>query len=196
MHIPTGSGKTYAAVMGPFARFLNSPKKGLKALYLTPLRALTRDLETALLEPLHQEKWPLKIVARTGDTSFARKKKQLEDPADLMLTTPESLAVLISQPDADDIFKNVQVVILDEWHELMASKRGSLCELSLSYLRSLNPDLQTWALSASIGNLEEAAKVAVGYSQEAHIISGEKIVIWFWIACFQKKLNASPGQDT
>lgn len=172
LHVPTGSGKTYAAVMGPFAKFLHNPKKGLKALYITPLRALARDLELALLEPIEQEKWPLKIISRTGDTSYSAKKRQLTNPADLMLTTPESLAVLISQPDAEDILKNIEVVILDEWHELMSSKRGSLIELSLSYLRSLNPELQSWAMSASISNLTEAAQVAVGRGQEPKIISG------------------------
>jgi ATP-dependent Lhr-like helicase len=173
LHVPTGAGKTYAAVLGPFAKILSEPKrKGLRALYLTPLRALTRDLELALKEPIEQEGWPLKIVSRTGDTAYSQKKKQLKEPADLMLTTPESLAVMISQPDAEDILKSVEVVILDEWHELMASKRGSLCELSLSYLRSLNPDLQVWALSASVGNLDEAARVAVGRAVEPVIISG------------------------
>lgn len=172
LHVPTGSGKTYAAVMGPFAKFIAKPKKGLKALYLTPLRALARDLEIAMKEPIQQEGWPLKIEARTGDTPAAIKKKQLQSPADMLLTTPESLAVLISQSDAENILKNLDVVILDEWHELLASKRGSLCELSLSYLRSLNPELQTWALSASIGNLEEAANVAVGRNNTPLIISG------------------------
>ncbi|MFS4460534.1 ligase-associated DNA damage response DEXH box helicase [Bdellovibrio sp. HCB2-146] len=173
LHIPTGSGKTYAAVMGPMARFLAQPgKKGLKALYLTPLRALTRDLELALNEPIKQENWSFKIASRTGDTSYSQKKSQFNNPPDLLLTTPESLAVMISQPEAEEIFSQLQVVILDEWHELMASKRGSLCELSLSYLRTVNPELQTWALSASIGNLQEAAQVAVGRSQEPRIISG------------------------
>ncbi|QDK45677.1 ligase-associated DNA damage response DEXH box helicase [Bdellovibrio sp. ZAP7] len=172
LHIPTGSGKTYAAVMGPLAKMIAEPRPGLKALYLTPLRALTRDIEAAILEPIQAMKWPIKVVSRTGDTGYAQKKKQLTNPPDLMLTTPESLAVMISQPEAEDFFKNLQVVILDEWHELMASKRGSLCELSLSYLRSINPELQTWALSASIGNLDEAAKVAVGRAVEPTIISG------------------------
>ncbi|WP_413557150.1 ligase-associated DNA damage response DEXH box helicase [Bdellovibrio sp. HCB209] len=172
LHIPTGSGKTYAAIMGPLAKFIHNPRPGLKALYLTPLRALTRDIEAAIQEPIETMKWPIKVMSRTGDTTFAKKKKQLTNPPDLMLTTPESLAVMISQPDAEDFFKSLQVVILDEWHELMASKRGSLCELSLSYLRSINPELQTWAMSASIGNLDEAAKVAVGRGQEPVVISG------------------------
>ena len=172
LHVPTGSGKTYAAVMGPFADFLARPRKGIKALYLTPLRALARDLEIALKEPIIQEGWPITVESRTGDTSYTVKKKQIKNPADLLLTTPESLSVLISQPDAEDILKHVEVVILDEWHELMASKRGSLTELSLSYLRSLNPELKIWALSASIGNLKEAAQVAVGPKCKPVIISG------------------------
>lgn len=171
IHVPTGSGKTYSAIMGPFAKFLAKPKKGLKALYLTPLRALARDLELALQEPITQEGWPIRIESRTGDTSVAIKKKQLLNPADLLLSTPESLSVLISQPGAEDFLKNVEVVILDEWHELLSSKRGSLTELSLSYLRYLNPELQVWALSASIGNLQQAASVAVGGVQTPTIIS-------------------------
>ncbi len=172
LHVPTGSGKTFAAIMGPFADFMARPRKGLKAIYITPLRALARDLELALLEPIQQEGWPLKVESRTGDTKGTLKKKQLQNPADMLLTTPESLAVLISQPQAEDILKSIEIVILDEWHELMASKRGSLTELNLSYLRFLNPELRTWALSASIGNLLEAAQTAVGPRQDPVIISG------------------------
>ncbi len=162
LHVPTGSGKTYAAVMGAFAKYLETPKKGLKVLYVTPLRALTRDIEAAIQEPIAQQGWPFKVVSRTGDTTYSKKKSQTKNPPDLMLITPESLAVLISQEDGEDLLKNVELVILDEWHELLSSKRGSLTELNLSYLRSLNPDLQIWALSASIGNLEQAAEVALG----------------------------------
>jgi ATP-dependent Lhr-like helicase len=172
LHVPTGSGKTYAAIMGPCARFMAKPHKGLKAIYLTPLRALTRDLEAALLEPLQQEGWPLRVESRTGDTSFSKKRKQTINPADILLTTPESLSVLISQPEAESILKNLEVVILDEWHEVLSNKRGSLTELCLSFLRNLNPELQTWALSASIGNLQQAAEAAVGLSEEPVIISG------------------------
>ena len=79
LHVPTGSGKTYAAVMGIFAKIMASPKKpGIKALYITPLRALARDLEIALKLPIEQENWPIKIEARTGDTSYSVKKKQIK----------------------------------------------------------------------------------------------------------------------
>lgn len=172
LHVPTGSGKTYAAVMGFFAKYLEKSKKGLKALYITPLRALARDIEAALNEPVDQEKWPFKIESRTGDTKYSKKKSQLKKPADMLLITPESLAVLISQADGEDLLKTVEFVILDEWHELLSSKRGSLTELNLSYLRTLNPDLQVWALSASIGNLQEAAQAAVGPAVIPKMISG------------------------
>ena len=174
LHVPTGSGKTYAAVMGAFARYLEKPKKGLKILYVTPLRALTRDIESAIKEPLELQEWPFKVESRTGDTTYAKKKNQVKKPPDLMLITPESLAVLISQTDGEELLKNVEFVIIDEWHELLSSKRGSLTELNLSYLRSLNSDLQVWALSASIGNLEQAALVAVGPMSEPVFISGFK----------------------
>ena len=131
LHVPTGSGKTYAAVMGIFAKYMASPKKGLKALYITPLRALARDIEAAINEPILQQKWPFQIESRTGDTKYARKKRQLKKPADLMLITPESLAVLISQSDGEDLLKSVEIVILDEWHQLLTSKLGRLLELSL-----------------------------------------------------------------
>jgi len=136
---------------------------------------LARDLELALREPIQQEGWDIKIESRTGDTPAAAKKKQLKNPADIVLTTPESLSVLISQPDGEEALKHVECVILDEWHELMSSKRGTMTELCLAYLRFLNPELQTWALSASIGNLEQAAGVAVGLNQTPRIIrSGDE----------------------
>lgn len=172
LYVPTGSGKTYAAALGVFAKLMANPsKKKLRALYITPLRALARDIELALKEPIEQEGWPIKIEARTGDTKYSAKKKQLSSPADLMLTTPESLEILISQTEAVDILKNVEIVILDEWHELLSSKRGSLLELSLSYLRTLNPELQVWALSASIGNIEQAAQAAVSRGVEPVVIT-------------------------
>lgn len=174
IHVPTGSGKTYAAVMGPLARLLASPRKRrtLRILYLTPLRALARDLELALKEPVRQEGWKIKIESRTGDTSAAVRRRQLQSPADVLLTTPESLSIMISQEDGEDLLKNIECVILDEWHELLSSKRGTMTELALAYLRHLNPEMQTWALSASIGNLEEAARLAVGPGLQARVISG------------------------
>lgn len=173
LFVPTGSGKTYAAVMGVFADFLANPRPGLKALYITPLRALARDMELALKEPIEQEKWPIKIGSRHGDISVSARRSQFSKPPDLMLITPESLAVLISQPEGEKWLSKIETVIIDEWHELLSSKRGSLLELSLSYLRHLNPELQTWALSASIGNLEEAAQAAIGRGSKPTMITAQ-----------------------
>ncbi len=171
LHVPTGAGKTFAAVLGPMMRYLKSPRKGLKLLYITPLRALSRDLALAIDEPIKEQKWPLTVGVRTGDTPNSVRLRQIKHPPDILLTTPESLAVMIARADSQKVLANIDTVILDEWHELLSTKRGSLMELNLSYLRSLNPHLQTWALSASIGNLNEAAQVALGVSDEPLIIS-------------------------
>jgi ATP-dependent Lhr-like helicase len=144
VHVPTGSGKTYAGIMEPIAQILATPKKkGPRLLYLTPLRALARDLELALREPIEQEGWPIRVESRMGDTSFAAKKKQLKNPADILLTTPESLSVMISQPEGEEVLKNVECVVVDEWHELLSSKRGTMTDLCLAYLRFLNPRFRT-----------------------------------------------------
>ena len=173
IHVPTGSGKTYAATMGPIASMLEKPKKGLKLLYLTPLRAVSRDIEQALRLPIESQGWPLKVESRTGDTSGSRKQKQLKNPPDILITTPESLSVLLSREGSGTFFSNLQCVVVDEWHELMGGKRGSQTELCLAHLRFLVPSLRTWMLSATIGNLDEAACCGVGTHGEAEIITAK-----------------------
>lgn len=170
VQVPTGSGKTYAAVMGAIAHCLETPGKGLQLLYLTPLRALSRDIEKSILQPIQEMGWGLRVESRTGDTSSSRKASQLKHMPDILITTPESLAVMLSYADAPKRFQSLRCVILDEWHELLSSKRGTQTELCLSHLRSLQPKLQTWALSATLGNLEEAAQTAVGLGTEPVII--------------------------
>ncbi|MEC8157149.1 MAG: DEAD/DEAH box helicase, partial [SAR324 cluster bacterium] len=173
IHVPTGSGKTYAATMGPIASMLEKPKKGLKLLYLTPLRAVSRDIEQALRLPIESQGWPLKVESRTGDTSGSRKQKQLKNPPDILITTPESLSVLLSREGSGAFFSNLQCVVVDEWHELMGGKRGSQTELCLAHLRFLVPSLRTWMLSATIGNLDEAASCGAGTHGEAEIITAK-----------------------
>jgi ATP-dependent helicase Lhr and Lhr-like helicase len=170
IQVPTGSGKTYAAVMGAIAQMLHNPTPGLKLLYLTPLRALSRDIEQSILRPIQAMDWKLRVESRTGDTSASRKTRQLKNMPDILITTPESLAVMLSYPDAKMRFAALRVVIVDEWHELLSSKRGTQTELCLSHLRSLQPNLQTWAVSATLGNTEEAAQTAVGLSSTPVII--------------------------
>jgi ATP-dependent Lhr-like helicase len=169
IQVPTGSGKTYAAVFGPIAAMLAEraeaapgTRLGLRLLVLTPLRALSRDLQLAIEAPIAAMGWPLQVGLRNGDTSSSQRSKQLRQPPEILITTPESLCLLLANPAAPALFAGLQAVVLDEWHELMGSKRGSQCELALGWLRRLRPSLRTWAISATIGNLEEAAQAATG----------------------------------
>ncbi|HIK44830.1 MAG TPA: ligase-associated DNA damage response DEXH box helicase [Leptolyngbyaceae cyanobacterium M65_K2018_010] len=170
IQVPTGSGKTYAAVMGPIAEMLTDPREGLQLLYVTPLRALSRDIEQAIKTPIAAMAWNLRVEARSGDTSATRRAQQLKQMPQILITTPESLAVMLSYPDGEKRFGHLRAVVVDEWHELMGSKRGTQVELCLAYLRSLQPQLRTWALSATLGNLEEAAQTAVGQGTQPVII--------------------------
>jgi len=170
IQVPTGSGKTYAAVMGAILEMLQAPSPGLKLLYITPLRALSRDIQQSILRPIQEMGWTLRVESRTGDTSSSQKSKQLKNMPDILITTPESLAVMLSYKGAQERFKSLRAVILDEWHELLSSKRGTQAELCLSHLRQLQPKLKTWAVSATLGNVQEAAQAAVGIGCEPVII--------------------------
>lgn len=178
IQVPTGSGKTYAAVMGPIQAMLSDaadksssePPKGLQLLYITPLRALSRDIEQAIRRPIAEMDWPLRVESRTGDTPSSRKTKQLKNPPQILITTPESLAVMLSYKNSTERFAHLRAIVLDEWHELMSSKRGTQTELCLSELRRHSPTVQTWALSATLGNLPEAAQTAVGLGTDPVII--------------------------
>ena len=171
IQVPTGSGKTYAAVMGPIAEFLAEPSPGLRLLYLTPLRALSRDLALAIQQPIAAMGWPLRVGIRNGDTSSYERGKQLRSPPEILITTPESLSLLLANPKAPALFAGLRAVVIDEWHELMGSKRGSQTELCLSWLRSQRPGMRTWAISATIGNLDEAARTALGAASEPRLIT-------------------------
>jgi ATP-dependent helicase Lhr and Lhr-like helicase len=171
IQVPTGSGKTYAAVMGPIAELLAEPSPGLRLLYLTPLRALSRDLALAIQQPIEAMGWPLRVGIRNGDTSNYERGKQLRSPPEILITTPESLSLLLANPKAPALFAGLRAAVIDEWHELMGSKRGSQTELCLSWLRSQRPGLRTWAISATIGNLDEAAHSALGAGSEPRLIT-------------------------
>ncbi|MEM6255093.1 MAG: ligase-associated DNA damage response DEXH box helicase [Cyanobacteria bacterium P01_D01_bin.156] len=173
IQVPTGSGKTYAAVMGPIADMLANPGKGLQLLYLTPLRALSRDIEKSIQKPIEEMGWPLQVESRTGDTKASQRARQKKKLPEILITTPESLSVLLSYKGAAQRFGNLRAVILDEWHELMSSKRGTQTELCLAQLRLLQPNLKTWAISATLGNLKEAAQTAVGLDTTPVIIQSD-----------------------
>ncbi|MEO7859745.1 MAG: ligase-associated DNA damage response DEXH box helicase [Nitrospirales bacterium] len=173
--VATGSGKTYAALGGPLIDVITRPPSGgerLSILYISPLKALVRDITRAIQKPLIDLGWPLDIVDRTGDTAQSVRRRLKAELPHILVTTPESLAILLTDQGWQDRMKGLRVVVVDEWHELLGSKRGSLLELTLARLRSVAPSVRTWALSATIANLNVAGTVAVG-SGEAAIIRAD-----------------------
>jgi ATP-dependent helicase Lhr and Lhr-like helicase len=176
VHASTGTGKTYAAWLGPVAEALASgdAAAGLQVIWVTPLRALANDTVQALRTPVFDLGLPWRVEKRTGDTSAALKARQKKDLPEALVTTPESLTVLLSYFGLQADFRGLRAVIVDEWHELVGTKRGVLTELALARLRKLNPALRTWGLSATLGNLEDAANCLVGTgSRQPVLVRGE-----------------------
>jgi ATP-dependent helicase Lhr and Lhr-like helicase len=176
----TGSGKTKAAWLGPISQWLDDPipesewtriARGrtappLLALWVTPLRALAADTCQALRECLEGLEVPWTLEQRTGDTSSSVKARQRHTPPTAMVITPESLTLLLSYPESTSAFAHLRAVIVDEWHELLGSKRGIQTELALARLRELAPRHQRWGLSATLGNPEFALASLLGNSLE------------------------------
>jgi ATP-dependent Lhr-like helicase len=165
IHAPTGTGKTLAAWLGPVISLLEqgeSAAEGLRILWITPMRALAADTEKSLRESLEALGLDWTVARRTGDSSASARARLRKSPPTALITTPESLSLLLTYPDFQPKLKQLECVIVDEWHELIGSKRGVQLELCLARLRALAPDLQTWGMSATIGNLQEAAEVLLG----------------------------------
>lgn len=173
VHVPTGAGKTYASYFGPLADVAARGESGLQIIYLTPLRAMARDIAGALAAPVDELGLEVEVASRTGDTSSYQRRKQKTHPPHVLITTPESLSLLLSYANAASYFSKVRAVVVDEWHELLSSKRGTLCELSLSRVRGLSDDVRIWALSATLANLEDAARCATGTEVDPVIVTAE-----------------------
>src|SRR6478672_4057570 len=168
LHATTGSGKTYAVWFAALHRILAKPpsrKAGLRVLWLTPMRALAADTARALEAPLPALLPGWSVGLRTGDTSSAERSRQSKSLPPALVTTPESLSLLLTKPDAQDVFNMLDTVIVDEWHELLGSKRGVQVQLALARLRRWNPALVVWGLSATLGNLPQAKDVLLGREQ-------------------------------
>lgn len=169
IHCATGAGKTYAVWFAALREALRRTGEGggLRVLWVTPLRALAADTEGALAAPLEALLPDWRVARRTGDTSSHARRKIAENPPQALVTTPESLSLLLSQPDFLRHFQSLELVVVDEWHELISTKRGVLMELALARLRTLAPAHRVWGLSATLGNTEEAAKVLGGFHTES-----------------------------
>lgn len=167
LHAPTGSGKTYALWGGIILEALNNKEKpkGLQALWITPLRALAVEIQQATQRMNNDLSPKLKVALRTGDTSQSERAKQKRTPAFGLVTTPESLHVLLSAKDHQKQFEHLKVIVVDEWHELLGTKRGVQIELALAYIRSFLPHLKVWGISATLGNKDLAREILLGSSK-------------------------------
>ena len=172
VHSATGTGKTLAVWMGPILKWLDenrdrdkwNPKRppGLRVLWITPLRALAGDTEASLRQPLDHLNLPWRLESRTGDSKASAKARQLKRLPTALITTPESLSLMLTHEKLLEQFSKLEGVIVDEWHELLGTKRGIQTELALARLRKLNPQLRIWGLSATLGNLEQAKQSLIG----------------------------------
>ena len=147
---PTGGGKTLAGFLPTLAELGPHPKPGLHTLYISPLKALAADIRRNLRTPIEGANLQIRVEDRTGDTTYTQRRKQRADPPHILLTTPESLALLLTYEDAPHIFAGLQRVIVDEIHALAESKRGDQLMLSLSRLQSMHPTLRRVGLSATV----------------------------------------------
>ncbi len=147
---PTGAGKTLAGFLPTLADLVHGDFEGLHTLYISPLKALAVDVQRNLSTPIAEMGPPIRVEARTGDTSAAKRARQRIKPPQILLTTPEQLALLISHPHAELMFGSLRRVVLDELHALVTSKRGDLLSLGLARLAKLAPDMRVTALSATV----------------------------------------------
>lgn len=170
LNAPTGSGKTYAlwlACLLDFIRqhpdrFREKHRNGLRVLWITPLKALAKDIRHAMERACDEMDIPWRIAVRSGDTTTSERQKQMRSMPECLITTPESLHLLISQKDHSRLFRHLQCVVVDEWHELLGTKRGVQMELGLGHLKVIRPELRIWGISATIGNLEQAKDILLG----------------------------------
>ena len=183
VNAPTGCGKTFSVFLGSLIQFINEhpthyqtkKKNGLQLLWITPLRALAKDIGRAMEEVIFELGMQWKIGIRNGDTDMSERQKQKRQMPEVLIITPESLHLLLAQKGYPDYFKSLKILAVDEWHELIGSKRGVQVELAISRIVSIcssqlavsdkaqwqtaNCPLSLWGISATIGNLDEAKEV-------------------------------------
>lgn len=178
---PTGSGKTLAAIGGALIAGLGEPprpraRRGqaqaprLRVLWITPLRALAADTTASLRQTLEALGLNWSVALRTGDAGSRDRRLARHGLTEILVTTPESLALQLTYADSRSVFAGLQAVVVDEWHELLGNKRGVLLQLGLARLRGWHPALRLWGLSATLGNLEQALAVLLPHAPPAAIV--------------------------
>lgn len=162
VNAPTGSGKTYSLLLPALINAANHPElAGLRIIWITPIRALAKEILQSAQRVIDELQLPLQAGIRTGDTSESERAAQKKSFPHLLITTPESLHLLLASKNCSTIFANLDLLVADEWHELLSSKRGAMLELANSRLRAMSPSLKIWGISATIGNLQQALEVLV-----------------------------------
>ena len=170
---PTGGGKTLAGFLPTLAELSVNPSPGLHTLYISPLKALAADIKRNLRTPVDEMGLPIRIEDRTGDTSYSVKRRQRADPPHILLTTPESLALMISYEDAPRIFAGLQRVVIDEIHALAESKRGDQLLLALARLQTLCPGLRRVGLSATVEDPPAIARLLARHPDPCEIVPAD-----------------------
>ncbi len=183
VNAPTGCGKTFSVFIGALIDFINNNqnnyqtknKNGLQLLWITPLRALAKDIGRAMEEVVADLNMQWKVGIRNGDTPISEREKQKKQMPEVLIITPESLHLLLAQKNNADIFKAVKIIAVDEWHELMGSKRGVQTELAINRIVNAqysitNIQCSIWGISATIGNLEQAKEVLLSSLKKEGVI--------------------------
>ncbi|TDQ19192.1 ATP-dependent Lhr-like helicase [Algoriphagus boseongensis] len=182
LNAPTGSGKTFALWFPAILEYIqNNPdtwqkpkNNGIQLIWVTPLRALAQDIQKAMQEVCEVIGLPWQVAVRNGDTDPKTRAALKKRPPECLITTPETLHILISQKGHQELFHSLQCIVVDEWHELVGNKRGIQVQLALEYIQAICPQtFRRWAISATIGNLNQAAKVLLGNELPIHIIKAQ-----------------------
>ncbi|MEI2738703.1 MAG: DEAD/DEAH box helicase [Chitinophagaceae bacterium] len=179
VNAPTGCGKTFSVFLGALIQYIdNHPadyktkkNNGLQLVWITPLRALAKDIGRAMEEVIEELGMTWKIGIRNGDTDTAERARQKRQMPEVLIITPESLHLLLAQKGYEDLFRSLKIIAVDEWHELLGSKRGVQVELAISRIVALKKgSLSVWGISATIGNLDEAREVLLSPIKQEGVI--------------------------
>lgn len=182
---PTGFGKTFSVFLALLTHFLNHPEqygKGLKMIWITPLRSLSKDIAKAMQEAIDEIGLDWSVGVRNGDTDPKVRQQQVKNMPEILVVTPESLHLLLGQKNHERFFKELKTIVVDEWHELLGSKRGVMVELGISQLTKYAPKMKIWGITATIGNLDEAMDVLIPYDIKKTKITAKE----------QKKIDILP----
>jgi ATP-dependent Lhr-like helicase len=182
LNAPTGSGKTFALwfpvlldyILQHPGNWKTPQKNGIQIIWVTPLRALAQDLQKAMQEVCEVLELPWRVGVRNGDTDPKTRAAFKKNPPECLITTPETLHILLSQKDQQDLFQSLNCVVVDEWHELVGNKRGVQVQLALEYIQAMSSKpFKRWAISATLGNLEHAGKVLLGERLPPYILKAK-----------------------